>query len=269
MEALIRNAIGDSANEVKVQAAKIIGEVAPNLLAEFSTLLKRPQSAAVAFESFGGFLRVHGFGALFEPLCAGAEHAPAAAVTALFSVMPGLSQEERGRVWPLIDRLGSERGLGAEVARFVEFYDNKREFVKFIDPGSVVGWRRRIVLLNRAIELVGHIGRDFVPLAVKFATDETGIVRVASVGLWIALISEDSSLAGSDGLLRLLAQNWQARLVAAKIVAAFGPREELRDVAYSLARDRVEPVRSCVAAAIRHTDWFDELFPHGGGHIDV
>jgi hypothetical protein len=260
VEVLLRNAVGDVSPEVKTEAAKLIGDVAPHLISEFCGLLKNVQSGTAAFENLHKFVKIHGLSPLFEAVKIGAENVPNAAISELFKILPILSNSEQTMVWSLIDHIVNVGKSGIDKMNFVEYCDDPNHILKLLNPKNISNWRDRLTLIQRAMKILPNQTSNLSQLAVEFSGDDTAIVRNASVKFWIALIELNPIIVKEEIFESLLRKNWQTRLVVAKVIIEIGMKNELLPIAETLSRDPVESVRSCLASGLQNTDWFSKLF---------
>jgi hypothetical protein len=235
-ERLLRLGLADQLDQVRATASEILPLAAPHLVREYAEFLGRVPEA---LRNFPRMVEVNGLSA-FAAAIKDDESAEA-----LLRAMPFVPRSEHAIAIDCLERCAGCRSVVMNVLKFASFVDDPVRLIALVHVGSLRKWRDRAELLRRCIEWATTFGAALVGIAAEFANDPAAIVRSQSVVLWTALVRKEWAVAGC--LNRLLIENWQTRLVLAKIVAAVGPDDRLTALEWRLRLDPVEIVRNCVA----------------------
>jgi hypothetical protein len=264
VDAMLRNGLKDSNEQVRNTAIELVPEIAPHLLTEFGMALENSATVESALRNLRRLAQNRELNGLERYLAVALKLRPELFVTTLIDCLAFFCESENSIIRGFIEDMVPIPMFRKNCALFSRFVEDKTCFVPCFDLSSVTKWRDRLAIVRQAIEFVPHIGDSLVEVAVASANDETAIVRDASVSLWLSLIRESSGRAGH--LRKLMGDNWQVRLVAAKVIGECGVIPEVWEQAVELSGDPVSNVRFGLAVRIRGADVFDKLF---GGSEDA
>ena len=252
LQALMKNAVNDRADQVRCAAAEILGKVCPHLLTEFCRLLENPATSKSALKSLPAMVEVHGF----SPFLGALESAndSDALATALLAAAKFMRDSEEDAVIALAERVRGNRVFIASLWEFADNFPDKSPFFEFLDISGAKKWRDRYLVLQQCINFAETFGSALLDIAEQFANDDTAIVRTLSAELWARVIGSSSELE------RLMTDNWQTRMVAAKVIGITGVTDSLRPLALRLSHDEIRNVRFCLAHHLLNTQYYDELF---------
>ena len=256
LQALMKNAVNDRADQVRCAAAEILGKICPDLLTEFCRLLEHPATSKSALKSLPAMVEVHGFSPFLGAL-ESANNSDALA-TALLAGVKFMRDGEEDAVIALAERVRGNRVFIASLWEFAENFADKSPFFEFLDISGAKKWRNRRLVLHPCTKFAETFGSALLDLAEQFANDDTAIVRTLSAELWARLIGVDIHLIPE--LERLMTDNWQTCMVAAKVIGISGVTDSLRPLALRLSRDEIRNVRFSLAHHLLNTQWYDELF---------
>lgn len=256
LEALLRNAVNDKADQVKCAAAEVLGSLCPHFVSEYCRLLENPATTKSALQSLPAMVEANGFTPFYEGLIAGGSSDLLA--MAVVSAAKFLKSGEEDVALAVAEHLRGNSVFIGHLWEFAGHFEDKTPFLGFLDISGATKWRSRYLVLQQCLNFAETFGSSLVDLAEKFAKDDTAIVRTLSAKLWAQLIGSDSRVAGA--LERLMTDNWQTRMVVAKVVGTVGITAELEALAYRLSRDEIRNVRFCLASLLLNTEWYDSLF---------
>ena len=142
---------------------------------------------------------------------------------------------------------------------FAQFFTDKTKFVKLLSLQGVPQRNIREMFVKQCILFAPFIPKELVPVAVMYSNDEAAFIRNQSVSLWIEIFKAYPE--GIQTCINSLLENgWQQRLIVAKIISAFGMRDEFEEVAEKLSSDEVSNVRYCLARGLAGTSYFEKFF---------
>ena len=249
IETFVRNAVKDRNDQVRSVLAEEIPRIAPRLVREFSSLLASASTVEKALQSLPLMVEANGFAPLIDAIERAAELKRDLTAAAVLKCLCYLRDEERDPVCSMLSGfVGSVTFLGS-LANVAEHFEDKRKFLMFLEmkERTLEKWRDRMVALDQSLLMVDELRGDLLHVAVSFANDDVAVIRNKSVTLWVEMIKRNSNIVEYVELL--LSSNWQARMVAAKVIGAVGfINDQAKELAQRLVRDEVPNVRYCLAS---------------------
>jgi hypothetical protein len=244
IESVLKAAAYDRAEPVRRAAARTLWMVAPHLVAEYSSLLQGDTTAQTALEGLRSAVATNGLSAVYDALTIAIQKEPDRAATALLETIGDVPPGELALAMLCAERLATNLVFLRNLFAFARACGDMRRFARFIDVKRAPLWRDRVIMLQQAILFVPAFGDGIVESALQFAQDDVAIVRNWSVRLWVELIRNKGERA--ESIQRMIANKWQTRLVAAKIIREIGAGGMFEALADRLSRDEVENVRFCM-----------------------
>lgn len=258
IEALIRTSSNDKADQVRKAVAEVIGRLCPSFVNEFCRLLSSPSTVQNALQSLPAMVKANGFSPFLESLSLAVTEQPDTLAMALVAAAEHMRDGEEDLVLELADKLRGNRQLLDRLWELAQFFSDRTPFFSFLDISEAKTWRLRFAVLKQCLNFVELFGSSLVDLAEQFSNDETAIVRTTSAELWARMISAEPHVVYD--LERLMTENWQTRMVVAKVIGLVGINDYLRPLATRLSRDPIRNVRYCLATRLLGSEVYEELF---------
>ena len=266
---IINNAINDPSTQVRNAAVKIIPLYANVFVDKFKQLLKNPRTMQTAIEVIPKMIQVNGLDPYFECLNYATSFFPEDVDNVLLEIAKYTKDSEKDSLLELFKNVESQTfKCISKVYEFSQYFEDKKIFFEMINPALEKQWRNRLILLNQAILYANDFNtlnekkRILIDYAYFYTKDPIAYIRNESIRLIIIILKNDPSYFKEFADTLINSENWQQRLLLAKIISHCNNFNDETVLFYikRLANDKVSNIQDSIANTLKGTTLGSQIF---------
>ncbi|KAH0789548.1 hypothetical protein GPJ56_006514 [Histomonas meleagridis] len=259
IEYVVRSSIKDRNPKIRRETATIISQMCPDRYDLYQVLFYDPETAKSAFRNIKPIVKANGFQTVLADFREGMKYEAESSAAALINLSRVVNESEHDLLLNCCLDVRFSPIFVQHLHKFSLVFSNKNFFLHFLDPRGAPNWRIKISLLQQAILFVDTLHSKLCDIAIYFSEDLVAAVRNYSVDLWESLIDDDKT--NAIEAKKLMQDNWQIRLVLAKIIAKCNFPESLNEEFLKLCNDNVSNIRFFLAQCIMNDrEMFEKCF---------
>ncbi|KAH0784960.1 hypothetical protein GPJ56_010906 [Histomonas meleagridis] len=256
---VIRNTIKDRNPKVRRETAPIIAKLCPNCYDLYQILFHDKDTAKSAFRNIKPIVKANGFKTVLPDFREGMKYEIESSAAALINLSRIIDESEQELLLNCCLDVKFSPIFIQHLYKFSLVFKEKDFFLNFLNPRGAPNWRIKKSLIDQTIQFVGTLHSKLCPIAEMYSNDPVAVIRNESIELWKTLI-DDNEINVFEAK-KLMNDNWQTRLVLAKLIVKCGFPTSLDKEFQMLCNDEVSNIRFFLAkSTVDNTELFKKYF---------